>query len=344
MAGEFDDGKRDRWRFRLRAGANYDFKQDWIKVGFQVRSGNPENPVSDNTTIGDGLSTDDFKLGEIWAHFTVSEEFDIRLGKFDARKLWTVADMQWDGDVTLGGSLQRLEFVREDTLLANLGASFYQYALEQGDGSDRAWLLGAQVRPTLELSTTHELELGATFDYYINPQVLVDLSMNGEMGGHPVTNLLDQDNQLISDFRIASLFAIWGYDASRNWPIEVSLFGYKNLGASDQVGIENGYSDAAGAGTDNDIAYFLRGGVGRFDEFKLLELRYTYYYSEPDALVFAFTQSDSRRGSNLDGHRIDFRLGLPANTFFHITYYRTFTSLGESPVYESWFFDYSIRF
>ena len=42
--------------------------------------------------------------------------------------------------------------------------------------------------------------------------------------------------------------------------------------------------------------------------------------------------------------RIDGRVGMPARSFFHITYYRAYTSLGESPVYQSWFFDYSIRF
>ena len=124
----------------------------------------------------------------------------------------------------------------------------------------------------------------------------------------------------------------------------MSLFGHKNLGASDRLGIENGYSGAAGVASENDTAYFIRGSLGRFDTFKRLQLRYTYYYSEPDALVFAYAQSDTRRSSNLDGHRVDVRLGMPANTFFHITYYRTFTSLGTSPVYQSWFFDYSIRF
>ena len=343
MEGEFEDGERDRWRFRLRAGANYDFKQDWIKFGFQVRSGDPDNLVSDNKTLGEGLSLDDFSFGEVWAHFTVTGEFDLRLGKLDPGRFWEVDDMQWDGDVTLEGALQRLELGRENGLLANLGASFYQYALEDR-GSDSAWLLGAQVRPTLQWDSGLALALGATFNYYFNPQVLVDARLSGEMSGNRVTNLLDERGQLVSEFRILTLSAIWSFDHLDNWPLEVSLFGHKNLGASDRVGVENGYSGALGVASDNDSAYFLRGSLGRFDAFKRLQLRYTYYHSEPDALVFAYAQSDTRRSSNLDGHRVEVRLGMPANTFFHVTYYRTHTSLGESPVYESWFFDYSIRF
>lgn len=343
MEGEFEDGKRDRWRFRLRAGANYKFKQEWVTVGFQLRSGNPDNPVSDNKTIGEGLSTDDFSFGEAWAHFTATEKFDLRLGRLDPGKFWQVDDMQWDSDVTLAGASQRLRFSRQSSRLESLGASLYQYSL-QSDDSDRAWLLGAQVRPTLRLGTDHRLAFGAAFNYYMNPQVLVDARVSGEMSGNRVTNLLDDGGQLVSEFRILTLSAIWSFDHLDNWPLEVSLFGHKNLGASDRVGVENGYSGTVGVASENDTAYFLRGSLGRFDTFKRLQLRYTYYYSEPDALVFAYAQSDTRRSSNLDGHRFDIRLGMPVKSFFHITYYRTFTSLGESPVYQSWFFDYSIRF
>ena len=339
MEGEFEDGKRDRWRFRLRAGANYNFANDWLQVGFQLRSGNPDNPVSDNKTIGEGLSTDDFSLGEVWAHFVATKEFDLRLGRVDPGEFWESDDMQWDSDVTLEGAVQRLEFARAGPLLGHLGASFYQYALEQGE-SDRAWLLGAQVRPTMQFGANHQLALGAAFNYYLNPQVLVDARLSGEMGGNAITNLLDENNQLVSDFRILTLSAIWDYAASENWPLKVSLFGHKNTGASDRVGTENGYSGAETVASNNDAAYFLRGSLGRFDTFKRLQVRYTYYYSEPDALVFAYAQSDTRRASNLDGHRIDVRVGMPARSFFHLTYYRTYTSLGESPVYQSWFFDY----
>jgi len=46
----------------------------------------------------------------------------------------------------------------------------------------------------------------------------VDLTLSGELRGNKVTNLLDDDDQLVSDFGIANAFAAWTNSASGRWP------------------------------------------------------------------------------------------------------------------------------
>lgn len=341
-SSESEDTRKEGFLIRLRAGFDYEIKKDRFKVGVQLRSGDPENPVSDNRAI-QGLNTDDFSIKEAWLDFTPAKDLDLRFGMFEPRRLWKVSDLQWDNDVTVTGALQEIRPKQGSGVLDLLGFSFYQYLLERSQEGD-AWLLGAQVRPELILDDSNKLNLGAEFDYYGNPQSIVDLSLTGQLKGNKITNLLDEDNHLISDFRVASLFAEWSNTSSARWPLHLAAYYYKNLGAGDEVGTETGISGARAHAGENDTAIFARAETGRYDQLGHVQVRYTYYQSEPDALLYAYMQSDTKRASNLKGSRGDLWIGLISRTFLHITYYRTRALIGARSTIHSWFFDYVIRF
>jgi hypothetical protein len=50
----FDEGDRHRFRFRFRVGFKAQVTNN-VKVGFQLRSGNPDNPISDNQSLDTGF-------------------------------------------------------------------------------------------------------------------------------------------------------------------------------------------------------------------------------------------------------------------------------------------------
>ena len=58
---------------------------------------------------------------------------------------------------------------------------------------------------------------------------MADLTLSGKLKGNRVTNLLDEDDQLISDFKIANAFATWSLKNSERWPVKFSVFGYLAL-------------------------------------------------------------------------------------------------------------------
>ncbi len=332
----------DVFRYRLRAGVEADVN-DFLDAGFEFRSGNPRNPVSDNQDFGGGLGKKDFKLAEVYADFRLAKSFYVVAGKFEHRRYWVVSDMQWDSDVTTEGFMQRLRLESADEgILERLGASVYQIVLEQGD-EEAAWLLGAQVRPRFKIGEHDTLVVGMGYDYYVDPQLVVDLTLAGELGGNRVTNLLDESGRLVSDFRVLTAFADWRNGSIEDWPLAFRFFYYKNTGAKNQLGTEIG-TGAQGTGTDNDTGFFFRAAVGGGRNFGDLAIRFTYYYSQPDAILYAYTQSDTSRASNLNGTRVDFRVAMPAGQSLNFTWYRTEPELGEAATMNRLFVDYVLGF
>ena len=84
----FDDDRRDRFRFRFRWG----FKtkvNDIITLGAQLRSGDPDDPVSDNQSLDGGLTKKDISIAEAFAAFKLSDEVSLTAGKFGPKALPT---------------------------------------------------------------------------------------------------------------------------------------------------------------------------------------------------------------------------------------------------------------
>jgi hypothetical protein len=300
--GISDDNHRDRERIRIRPGI-YTNVTDWMRVGLQLRSGDPLDPVSDNQTVEGGFTMKSIAISEAFAAFTPLDWFGLHAGKFDAKNLWKVSDMQWDDDVTVEGLLQNLEF-------GPFEASLYQYALEERKQGEDSYLFGGQARGVFKLGSNDKLTIGAGYDSWVNPQYLADMTLNGDIRGNRVTNILDNNNQLISDFTIGNIFAEWTHGSKSRWPIKLSAYRYRNFGAQ-------------GVGKDWDDAFFIRFQVGDYKEKGQLAFRASRYFSEPDALFYIFTQSDTTMVSDVDGYRFDLRLGYIMNSYFNFTWYRT---------------------
>lgn len=327
--GSFDNGHRDRLRFRLRFGFESRIRED-LRVGFALHSGDPADPVSANQTLDEGLSFKEINIGEAWVDWTAADWGSVRLGKFLPDDLWHVSDLQWDDDVAIEGAMESFHFGGSGGF-AGVTANVYQVVLnESGDGSD-AYLFGAQVRPAFRVGEKSELTVGVGYDSYSHPEDVVALSLDGDLGGNPITNIvIDPDGNLASDFRIVQAFAEWSNKASERWPFKVSVFAYRNTGAD-------------GLGEDQDSALFARVQVGDYKKFKQMAIRLTRYESEPDALFYAYAQSDTGLGSNVEGYRFDYRLGMPARSYINISWYNVEPKVGPGETTDRWQLDYVFR-
>jgi len=317
------DTHRGRYRARLRAGM-YTEITDWMDVGFQLRSGDPDDPVSDNSTFDGGFALIPISISEAYAGIHPTGWLDLTLGKFDAKKKWVVSDMQWDDDVTVAGAM-------EEVSIGPLKFDLYQYLLEEDKTASDAYLLGAQLYGEFGSGTIGTFKIGAGFDDWIRPQMVADLTLTDQLQGNPVTNLLDDEFQLISDFEIANVFATWTLAKNERWPIKASAFGYLNTGAK-------------GLGKDYDTGYFLRLQVGDYKQKYQMMFRASRYYSEPDALFYVFAQSDTIYASDVDGYRLDFRLGFVKKTYFNLTWYHTKPVYAPLPTMDRLQVDYIIAF
>jgi hypothetical protein len=355
---KFDDDRRDRFRYRLRFGISAAISEK-LKVGVQLRSGNPDNPHSDNQSFDGGFDKDEISIAEVFVRYQPNDVFGITGGKFSPKKLWLVSDLQWDDDVVVEGAMESFEFKGSGGVLKSFQINAYQFVLEESSSSGDAYLIGAQIRPVFTINDKNQLTAGVGFHHYTRPEKVVALTLGGRLDTEPdgvVTNLLfdpdpvDPDNplELVSDFEVLNAFAEWKNKASKRWPVKVSLFYYVNTGAEDRVGsIFDSDGDVVVAdlnGKDQDTGYFARIQIGDYKKPGQVSIRLTRYDSEPDAMFYAWTQSDTRRGSNVDGHRFDVRVGMPLKGHMDFTYYRTDWKVGEDTTMNRWQLDYTFTF
>jgi hypothetical protein len=297
---------------------------DWMDVGLQVRSGDPDDPVSDNSSFDGGFALIPLSISEGFAGIHPTEWLDLTFGKFDAKKKWVVTDMQWDDDVTVEGAMEEFSF-------GPFKADLYQYILEEDKETRDAYLLGGQVFGKFGSDSVGTFTVGAGYDEWVRPQMVADLTLSGKLKGNQVTNLLDDEDQLISDFQIANAFLKWDLAKSKKWPVKFSLFGYLNTGAK-------------GLGKDYDTGYFIRLQVGDYKKPYQMMFRASRYYSEPDALFYVFAQSDTTMASDVDGYRFDFRLGFVKKSYFNVTWYHTKPVFALFPTMDRLQVDYIIVF
>lgn len=323
--GISDNNVRHRERLRFRAGIYTDVT-DWMNIGFQLRTGDPLDPVSDNQTVEGGFTMKPIAVTEAFVAFTPLDWFDLHVGKFDAKKLWKVSDMQWDDDVTVEGMLQNFD-------VGAFSASTYQYSLEERKQGDDSYLLGGQVRGNFIIGDKHKITVGGGYDDWVNPQYVADLTLDGKIRGNRVTNILNDSDMLVSDFNIGNIFAEWQYKMSDRWPIKVTAFGYHNFGARD-------------LGKEHDDGYFVRFQIGDYKEKGHIAFRASRYFSQPDALFYVFTQSDTTMVSDVDGYRFDLRLGWIMKSYFNFTWYhaKPASDLEDIPTMDRLQVDYIIRF
>lgn len=315
--------QRHRFRLRIRPGIYTDVT-DWMDVGLQLRSGDPLDPVSDNQSVDGGFSMKEIAISEGFAGFRPTGWLDVTLGKFDPGKKWVVTDMQWDDDVTVEGAMQELSF-------GPLKTDLYQFILEESGSGHDSYMLGGQVYAKFGSDSAGAFTVGAGFDNWVRPQLVVDLTLGSRLRGNEVTNLLDNEDRLYSDFDVYTGFARWTWSRTERWPVTVHLAGYYNAGA-------------AGPGEEYNKGYFARVQVGDYKEKYQPMFRYTRYYSEPDAIFYVFTQSDTTRASDLDGHRFDFRLGFVKRSYFNLTWYHTNPVYDSAPTMDRFQMDYIVRF
>ena len=82
--------RRHRFRYRLRVGAKAQVTKNLI-VGMELRSGNPNIPISDNQSLDTGFDKKTISISEAYADWQATKYFALIAGKFRPKKLWTAS-------------------------------------------------------------------------------------------------------------------------------------------------------------------------------------------------------------------------------------------------------------
>ncbi len=326
---------RDRFRYRARLGLKAklvdprDINVGKAYVGLRIATGNAEDPVSTNQTMGDAFAKDDFVLDRAYLEYGWSPIEEVnggipKISLFGGRmpNPFFFTDLVWDDDLNFEGIALKLE---SDTLSGSTWSSFLTAGLfplaELEFKSSDKWLYGGQ------LGIKHRPFWG------INYILAVAYYKYKNVTGEPIDDPIEMDSEgwdwSVPEYRQKgnSLFALnnlpgvdisdWKFglasefeelnitvriDIDRFHPVHIILDGdyVKNLGYDkDEIARRiEGQIDPITALDEQTEGYQYGVTVGYPVPRNWGEWNFSihYKYLEADAVLDAFTDSDFHGG------------------------------------------------
>jgi hypothetical protein len=296
------DRHRGRYRVRIDMKARVNEKVDFAA---RLTTGNEEDPVSTNDTLGDYMTGDGVVFDRAYLHFRPIEGLQAWGGRFP--NPWFHTDLVWDPDLNFEGVAATFEKGITDpwTGFLTLGA----FPLQEVEfASKDKWLFGGQLGTRWEPSEKFSAKIGvAYYDYHrtvgkVNdPFYPNEYDWTAPLYQQKGNTLMDIDpsgdilTALASEFKelnITGKLDIGVFD-----PVRVMFIAdyVKNLGFDrDDVAERTGNPDVE----EEDEGYQLGLIVGhrktrRFGEWNTF---FFYKHLEADAVMDAFTESDFHLG------------------------------------------------
>lgn len=300
-------GKDTRDRQRIRARLYIDAQvTDTVKVKTGLATGS-DDPVSTNETLDNGFSTKDIKLDQAYFEWTPESAGGLAVwgGKmkmpFEAPEK---SDLVWDGDLSPEGLA--LLFRSDDSpFFATLSGLW----VDEKSSADDAFLYGAQAG--LQFKGDVTFTLGASYYTYTEAKGFAPYYDPMVAFG----NKVDMDGNYINDFDIMEAFI-----AAKTKLGDLPFAIYAHY-------VTNGDAD------DDDTGYLAGFSLGSAKDAGQWAFKYNYRKLEANAVVGAFTDSDSGGGgTDIKGHKIGLEIGLAKNWTAGITYFMNDKKISTSSV------------
>lgn len=301
---------RNRARTRLRLGADYRVDEEF-SVGARLRTGDPDDPNSPHSTLGDVFNSDSFELDRAFVAYKPQPAQGLRVvgGKFghpfQANPVY--GELVWDADVNPEG-IAATYTLPGDAPGEKLDFALGHYVVVEQGGGDEATMSVAQAAGSRRLGekTTGTLALGWYGYNNLNPDgslALVSENPSQTAGGN---QLVDTDGDgAVDDF--ASRFQIWNPIASvtyEGWSRPVTFSG------------EFIHNSAASGPEDSGVAAGV--SVGRQKQAGDWLWYGQWQKVEQDAVFAAFSQDDFLLASNFEGWVFGTRYRIADNVGAHL--------------------------
>lgn len=339
------DEDLNRLRVRARLGVLAKIN-DSVSAGVRVATGNREDRVSTNQTLGNNFNKYNFLVDRAYIKLDPVEWFSASGGRIP--NPWFNTDLVWDEDLNFEGVAATVRDVRPTSALRPFAtAGWFPLRADSPPSADKRWLAGVQLGADYDLSSQTRLRVGlAKFRYgnlegrvqSFNPNTLLPDADYGryayESGFRAKGNTVFKTNDPVNDtsnsvpnWGLASKFEPWvltvAADLAHYDPVHVMLTAeyVKNTGF-DRTDILRRTGLALTDG--DDTAYHLRLQVG-MPSVRLSndwQVFASYKYIGSDAVLDAFTDSDfGLGGTNLKGFVIGGSYGVYRDTAVGLRWY-----------------------
>ncbi|MDY6989274.1 MAG: putative porin [Thermodesulfobacteriota bacterium] len=314
------DRHRSRYRVRISMEAKVNDKADFVA---RLSTGNEEDPVSTNDTLGDYMTNDNLVFDRAYLNLRPLEGLTLWGGRIP--NPWFHTDLVWDPDLNFEGVAVNLQRKISDPWAGFLTLGAFPLQEVEFSPKDK-WLFGGQAGMEWEPSENLHAKLGvAYYDYQrITGKVndpfyphendwtapLYQKKGNTLMDIDPSEDILTALASDYGELNITGKLDIGVFD-----PVHVIFIAdyVKNLRFDkDAVARRTGNPDIE----EQDEGYQLGLIVGHAKPRRLGEWNSFFFYKhlEADAVVDAFTESDFHLGgTNAEGWIVGGHLGLADN-------------------------------
>jgi hypothetical protein len=335
---------RDRGRVRVRLAAKADiFGKTEVNIGkvvagARITTGNEDDPVSTNETLGDYYNRDTVVLDRAYLQWKYTPtlpiwdkypEIKLVAGRF-ANPFYST-DLVWDSDISFEGAA--LSF-KTDTLMSNPWKGFLNvgaFPLQEEDLTEKdKWLYAGQVGVQYDKTMGLSWKLGLALYAYRNtvgtpndsslPDYYDWTAPEYQQMGNTLIDIdpsTDITTALASEYKLLNLTTTLDYDYW--YPIHIMLMAdfVKNIGFDrDEVAQRTGNEDVQ----EEDKGYQVKMLVGHpeFLAFGDWNVSLAYKHLESDATIDAFTDSDFHLGgTNAEGWVLGGGYGLWNNLWLY---------------------------
>lgn len=292
--GDQDARTRHRGVLRARLRANYAVN-DWLSVGGQLVTGDPDDPNSSDITLGNFNDDLMVSLDQAFIRGTFGN-LQVTAGKIPQTFVRT--ELVWDGDVSPQGvaATYRFDLGGGSTLRAN-GLYFLVDESVAGPNSD---MIGGQLQFETAPGTPLRFELAAGYyDYQLRSLA------GGDAGDFRTNRFLN--GRYLSDFDLLDVIGAVTFNGfGERWPVRVVGDYVHNFGAT----------------TNQDTGFGVDLLVGRASRQHDWRVGYGYAQAGVDAVLTAFSHDNTDLASNYKQHTALIDYMLMPNVTLNGTFYR----------------------
>jgi len=349
---------RERMRLRARLGLNLKIA-DWLSGGLRITTGNTNDPVSTNQTLGNSANKYTLVLDRAYLRANPVEWLSVSGGRIP--NPWFSTDLVWDEDLNFEGVAATLKPRFTDATSGFL--TFGVFPLQEIEDSltTRAkdkWLVGTQVGFEWTAPNRSRFKLGLALYDFRNYEgirnspnsTLFNLTApQFRQKGNTVFNIDNDGDPTTTLFALAPKYRTLNFtgalDLARFDPVHIVLTGdyVRNIGFDSSDILRR-----SGLNIDRqDTGYMARLLVGmpQLRDRGDWQVFGGYRRLERDAVVDAFTDSDFHLGgTNNKGYFIGAGYGLARNTWLSVRWLSSTAVTGAPLAIDVLQFDLNARF
>jgi putative porin len=339
---------RNRLRARIRLAMDAKITQG-VKVGMRVTSGNLNDPVSTNQTLGNSLQPYQLVLDRAF----IKLESEVKEHTFIGGRMpnpWVSTDLIWDKDLNFDGLVYKYRPLQSDDMydddrVFDTFISFGAFPLDEVElSTNDKWLLGFQTGVNWEFNNQNKLNIALAYYDYTNiagerntpdsnllDYTAPDLLATGNTLFDISNNISDPEDiylGLAADYTLVDV--IVKYKVAQFAPVNVNVtldyvenIGYKQSDVLQRAGGAAGLLPIYGNndGKAKTTGYQLKFDIGwpTLKKRGNWQTSIAFKYLERDAVVDIYTDSDFRGGgTDVQGYILQGRYAFDDSTWMSL--------------------------